>query len=125
MNLCGGLRHYKCDERAVVTSSRHAWGGVLSTPFDLDFDRRPVLIVDVAHADVRWWLKVRVKGRGDYYVQGDTSKDGIQVLDLTKALRRRYPDLELKGSHCLWLMVGPSGKVGARVEVRSIRAVCR
>jgi len=110
---------------ALLSLSQGTWGAVESPPFELDFDRSPQVLIDVQRPDATWWFKVRLAGGEPWYIHGDTNAAGVRSISLAAAIRQYQPSVgeRLRAKTTATLIVGPSGKPGATVEVRSIRVV--
>jgi len=110
---------------ALLTVAQGAWGAVQSPLFELDADRRPAVMLDVAAADPAWWFKVQAEGGEPQYLQGDTGATGVQFLDVLKTVRRHDAAAggELSGRRKVRLILGPAGRQGATATVRSVRVL--
>lgn len=95
------------------------WGGVKIAIDSFDFDQDALLLVDVNSANKSWGMKIELQddpeNKWGYYIQGDSSKIGSQIIDVQKALHSYNPKIQLTGTHPIQLWLYAVGDKGANV----------
>jgi len=95
----------------------NTWGPAISNTFDLDFDRQPLLSVDVISSTRSWGVKLIVEDLGkEFYIQGDTASVGLQKYDIQNVLASE----NITGQHKVHLMFFVSGGLDAITQVKTV-----
>ncbi len=113
------------DDRALLTVENGTWGAIESPFFDLDFDRGPMVLVEVQDPKPTWWFKIQLEDHAPWYLRSDTTESGQLATDLVRAVRLLQPDVAqfLAGKTRARLILGPSGRNGATVALKSLRVI--
>ena len=99
------------------TNPESTWGPATSGSFTADFDRQPLLSIDVVSATRSWGVKLIVEDLDkDFYIQGDTASVGMHKYDLQNILASE----NITGPHPVRLMVFVSGGLDATAQIRSV-----
>ncbi len=95
----------------------NTWGPATSNSFALDFDRQPLLSVDVISATRSWGVKLVIEDLNkDFYIQGDTAVAGMQKYDLQNILASE----NVTGPHQVQIMIFVSGGLDAMAQIKSV-----
>lgn len=99
-----------------------AYGGVKSEKIKVNFDKNPLVIVNIKSLDASWGMKIKTKDgeKWGYYIQGDTSENGEKTIEVVKALKMYNPNLKLQGEQEIELWIITVGKEGGKVNVSSL-----
>lgn len=111
------------DNVAFVTENNDdgGYGGVQSESFKLDFNRRPIAVVDVKSVSAKWALQVHVDGEEwGFYVKPDGPETGYFVIDMMKEMRNRHSDLPYIGEQDVELWLITANGEGSTVSVDRI-----
>ncbi|MGH4051657.1 MAG: hypothetical protein ACREVX_09925 [Clostridium sp.] len=95
----------------------NTWGPASSNTFDLDFDRQPLLSVDLISLTRSWGVKLVVEDLGkEFYIQGDTASNGMQKYDIQNVLASE----NITGKHKVHLILFVSGGIDASAQVKTV-----
>lgn len=95
----------------------NTWGPAISNTFNVDFDRQPLLSVDVVSSTRSWGVKLVIEDLGkEFYIQGDTASVGMQKYDIQNILASE----NITGQHKVHLMLFVSGGLYATAQVKTV-----
>jgi hypothetical protein len=109
--------------KTIITEANPdgGYGGVSSPTFQLDFSRKPIIVVDVDKVLSKWTLQVHIQGeKWGLYVKPDGPETGHFVIDVMKEMHRMQPDLPYLGVQTVELWLIAAGKEGANVAVKRL-----
>lgn len=109
--------------KAVITENNPdgGYGGISSTSFKLDFNRKPLAVVDVDSVSSKWALQMHVQGESwGFYIKPDSPETGHFVIDVMKEMRNRHSDLPYIGEQDVELWLVAAGAEGAQATIERI-----
>ena len=110
------------DEYCLLTDTSPSGraGSLFTGSFQLDFDKNPVVVLDIAEVGAEWLLMVTIDGR-TYGCNEDGPDTGKIAVDLTHGLGVYNGDYPLfHGEHTVSFVLRPYGGKGDYVGIRSL-----
>jgi hypothetical protein len=97
-------------------------GGIASPVMVVDFDKNPLVTLDVTDTKKAWSLLLYKEGANEAYVmQQPTSALGKQTIDIRSVMEKAYPSIPMQGVQRVKLWIVAEGDNKTTVSVRDLQ----